>query len=207
MNIRDRIISFTVELLLKVGPRSLTMQDIATGLGLSKKTLYLYFQNKEELIEETARTFIRFEQAEATAITLQSENALDEMLKITTIAVKTYKTCSPNIIYETKKYHPEVWKLFESHIDGFIRQKIQDNLIRGIEEGLYRREINPEIISKMRIVQIGSVFNQEIFPSWQYDFREIDIQLIAMYLYGIVTEEGRAILQKNEELIRHFKHT
>lgn len=170
------------------------MDNIAGDLGISKKTIYQYFDNKAHIIVEVMAAYVNEEKKQMEIVARNSENAVDEMAKIVRGSIKSFKGISPSLIYDIQKYYPKAWEVFEDYKSNFILQEVFKNLVQGIEEGVYRASINPEIISRLRVAQIDMSLRKEYFPLGKFDFTEVQIQMLEMYLHGIVTDKGRQLL-------------
>lgn len=183
---------------MKYGARSVTLDDIAGDLGISKKTIYQYFENKEDIICEVARNYMREEEAAGDRIAELSENALDELARFIQYTIQSLKTISPQLIFETQKYYPQAWQVFHDHKNDYILSKVRANLERGIREGLYRKDIHVEIVARMRVAQIEMSLDPTVFPPDQFDFVEIQLQMIELYMFGVMTKKGRSYLSEHK---------
>lgn len=166
------------------------MDEIAQELGMSKKTLYQLFTNKAEIVKEVSMAFCRQNEAETMEIAGSSENAIEALFKVMQHFTETAKSLSPNLIYEIKKYYPESWQIFQRHENRFVVQKVKDNLHRGIREGLYRPNINPDVISRMHISQMDAGLDEKLFPANRFPFPMVQIQMMELYMRGIATQRG-----------------
>jgi AcrR family transcriptional regulator len=170
------------------------MDDIARDLGISKKTIYQYFTNKSEIVREVSRVHFRQEECEVNKISLDADNAVDELVRIIKWTTQAFSNIAPNLIFEMQKFYPDSWKIFEDHKSGFVLQKVRENLKRGISEGVYRADIQIEVVSRIRISQIELGFREDIFPPSDFDQIEVQIQILKLYLYGLTTEKGRKLI-------------
>ena len=196
MEIRDRILVRSNELFMKRGAKSISMDDIARDLGISKKTIYQYFSNKEELVIEVSKSHFAQEIEICEEIARNSDNAVEELMKVMQMSLKSFKELNPSLIFDIQKYYPKAWEHFESYKNGYVFEKLRDNIEQGIEQGFYRKDINVDIVARMRIAQIDSSLNPTYFPLDKFDFSEIQIQLMEIYILGIATDKGRELYQK-----------
>ena len=206
METPQRILMQADQLFMKYGVRSITMDDIAKDLGISKKTIYQYFENKEDIICEVARSYFQREEREGEEISRKSENALDELARLIHYTIQGLKTISTQLIYEIQKYYPRAWQFFHQHKNGFILRMVRENLERGIREGLYRPDIHVEIVSRMRVAQIEMSLDPKLFPPDQFDYLEVQLQMIELYMFGVITGKGREYLAKHRyhrEILTH----
>lgn len=198
MNTKDRILAHADQLFMKYGVRSVTLDDIAKDLGISKKTIYQYFENKQDIICEVARAYMCREVEEGDRIIEEAENAVDELARFIHYVIQSMKLISPQMIYETQKYYPQAWKIFEEHKTDYILGTVRENLERGIKEGMYRDDIHVEIVSRMRVAQIAMSIDTSIFPIDEFDLLEVQLQMIELYLFGVMSKKGRKYLLKHK---------
>lgn len=191
MNIKDTLLSTTFELFLKYGIKSVSMDDISKKLGISKKTIYNFVATKEDLVAHILENHITKDEAEILLILKESDDAIEEMVNITKHVLKFLRKMTPSLIYDLKKYHNASWEKIENHHFAFIQDVIRKNILRGQSEGLYRDDINPEIIAKLYVSKSNCIVDEESFPLT--DFNRIDLfkQMIFYHLYGIVSQKGR----------------
>ncbi len=194
--IKDRIIQIASELFMRVGIRSVTMDDVSRELSMSKKTLYQYFDNKNSLVTAVVQNHLIMEREEFTGIAKNAENAIHELAGIAKCIRTHVMKMNPSTLYDLRKYHGQAWQGFEKFKHEFIRGNVEDNIKRGIEEGYYREEIDPEIISIMRMEQVESIFDQRLFPQSKYDFARVQLQLFNHFVYGLVTDKGRKLYEE-----------
>ncbi len=181
---------------MKYGIKSVTMDDLARELGISKKTIYKLFKDKNELIAEMIRMKVEMEQAVCCNCTIQSENAIDDLLQITKLVTENIGNINPTVFFDLKKYHPDAWAIIERHKWEFVLETITNNIKRGIEEGIYRKEINPTIIGRMYVVSIDMIMNPEIFPWPEFQFEDLFREIVRFQLNGMANEEGQKLLKK-----------
>lgn len=200
-SIEDRIVKSASELFLKYGLRNVTMDDIANNLGISKKTLYKYYQNKNEIVVNATIYSIKCHQNEQDKIVSQSSNAIDEMLQIMNYAKNLFTQMHATFILELNKYFPLAWKHFLKHKEDFIQKKIKNNLQRGIREGLYRSDINVVVITKLRMDQMLSA-DITYYSENGLSQVEVQMQMLEHYLYGICSLKGYKLVEKYKVKIK-----
>lgn len=179
---------------MRFGIKSVTMDDIARELGISKKTLYQHFENKADLIRQVVYLHIQLETEAMQQIRLQSENAVHEIMQIAQHIVQLFRSHSPTIVFDLQKYYRDSWQLLESLNRKHIYRIIRENLEWGIREGLYRDNLNPDIIAKLYVGKSALVVDEAHFPLSQYNRAELFRSLIAYHLCGIVSDKGREVM-------------
>jgi len=197
-----RVLSHATELFFRLGVRNATMDGIAQELGISKKTIYQLFKSKADIVKEVSLAFCKQNEAETLEVARSSENAIDALFKVMQHFTQTAKQRSPNLIFEIKKYYPESWQVFQKHENRFVVQKVKDNLHRGIKEGLYRPEINIDIVSRMHISQMDAGLDEKLFPAKRFPFPSVQIQMMELYMRGIATQKGIDLINAYFEKLR-----
>lgn len=200
MEIKDRIIEGAYDLFICYGFRSVSMDNIATKLGMSKKTLYQHFTDKDELVEAVMEHDITHDEKDCMLSTTNSANAIEEVLNIIDTVANQLSDMNPMVLYEMQKFHPKAFKIFQKHKDEFILKMITQNLHRGVSEGLYREDINIEVIAKFRLESMMLIFNIELFPLAKM-YRLIDLMRMVgeHFLFGIASPKGYKLIQKYQQ--------
>jgi TetR/AcrR family transcriptional regulator, cholesterol catabolism regulator len=206
MEIKDRIKQKSDELFRTYGIRSITMDEIATKLGMSKKTIYQFFVDKDELVDAVTEDELKFSKSCCDENRNLSTNAIDEIFRTMEFVEKMFRNMNPAMIYDLEKYHPNGYKKFLEHKNKYLLQLIRCNLERGIREELYRPEINVEIMSKFRLESLMIAFNTSVFPASKYNLAELQHQIIEHFLFGISSLKGyKLILKYQQERIKKSK--
>src|ERR1035438_1244916 len=142
MEADERILTAAKELFWKYGIKSITMDDIGKELGMSKKTIYTYFKDKDAVVLEISKNEFNLRKKECDEICSQSKNAIHEIILMMKQMGQMFSVMHAKLFYDLQKYHPDAWQVFNDFKVNYILQSIEKNLKRGIEEGLYRPELN-----------------------------------------------------------------
>ena len=193
MDINERIIVAADSLFMKYGARSVTMDDIARELSVSKKTIYQYYKDKDEIVTLVSQAHIEQEKKEFTEISESSNNAIEEIFKISQCIRKMVTEINPSLLYDLQKYHRKAWDLYLDYKTEFIKNSVVDNLQRGIKEGCYREELDVEVIATYRVEQVQMAFDDKIFPRNKFNFPQVQMQLFDHFLHGLLTDKGRKL--------------
>lgn len=200
-DIIHRILGQARNLFLRYGVRSVTMDEVVQQLGMSKKTLYQHFANKADIVLAVVRGYLQEQKEQSDRISAEAENAIDQEFRLLLWAVQVFRDMNPSLIFEVQKYFPQAWEEFDAFKNGYLREKVHQNLIRGVEEGLYRPELDLELISYVRLAQVDISITQEELPPGKYAFSQVTLVLFDLYLRGIVTAQGREMLEAYLEQI------
>lgn len=196
---RDRIREQAKQLFFKYGIRSVSMDDIAVGLGMSKKTIYQYFSDKDELVEAIVEEDIQETRVDCQECFVQSANAVEEIFLTLDRMLEHLGQLNPTILYDLHKFHFQSFKKFQEHKNSFLLEIIRKNLERGKAEGLYREDINIDILSRFRLESMMLAFNMEIFPQTKYSIVDVTMAIIENFTFGLVTPQGYKLVMKYKQ--------
>ncbi|MBD98756.1 MAG: hypothetical protein CMO34_02850 [Verrucomicrobia bacterium] len=184
------------ELFARFGIKSMTMDDVAHQLGISKKTLYQYVSNKKELVKKCIQEHIDSEECMAKEFLGQSENAIDELMAMTKLVSTQMKEMHPSVIFDLKKYHFEAFQQLTQHRDEFIYNHIKCNLKEGVKSGLYRNNINPDILARLYISMVNVIMDPVQTDLSSFNNADIYNEMIRYHVRGIASAEGRKYLKE-----------
>lgn len=180
---------------LKYGIKSVTMDDLARELGMSKKTIYQYFRDKNDLIVKIIEVKVAQDQQCCLQAQNESENAIDEMLNITRFVVDNFASINPTVFYDLQRYHPDAWQVVTTHKRDFILGNIRNNIQRGINEGVYRNNLNIEITARLHMACTDIIMTGDWFPYPEFRLDELFTESIRFQIRGMATEKGRTYLK------------
>lgn len=193
---REKLLRGAEDLFMRYGMRSVSMDDIARNLGISKKTIYQHFADKDDVVASVAKANMERHRVQFDKIAAESKNAVEEIVKISFCLKESLRMVNPSWLFDMQKYHQRAWNDWQEYKQQFIRQNVIRSLKQGIEEGYFRREMNTEIIATMRLEQVQMAFDHIVFPREQYDVVEVHAELFDHFVHGILTEKGRKLYQK-----------
>lgn len=195
---KDRILTKSYELFCRYGVKSMTMDEIARETGVSKKTVYQFFADKDALVLEVSTHHFMRDMKEIEEMFTQSTNPIDEIMLITKHMKKNLTNINPCLFFDLKKFYPKAWDNWKAHKNTFIMEHVKKNIYRGIELGLYRNDINVEILAIMRIEQIEMGCNPDIFPDNKFKMVDVQTAFIEHFIRGIVTEKGYKMMEEQK---------
>jgi len=184
------------ELFMKYGLKSVSMDDISRTLGISKKTLYQAVENKRDLIKEVFQKHINDEEAAINEIVASSKDAVDEIIGIARYVTGLLREISPTTLYDMQKYYGDIWGMMETLHQGHIYETIKTNLDRGIFEGLYRKNLNTDIIAKLYVGKTMLIVDEDIFPLKDYNKEKLYLEYVYYHLHGIALPRGLKLFEK-----------
>ncbi len=196
METKERILQKADELFFRYGVRAVTMDDIAQELGISKKTIYQHFPDKDSLVYEVAVKSFECDKAEMHKTHQEAKNPIEEILISIEYLRKNFGNMNPMTLNDIRKYHPKTWELYGEHKQFYMKEAVVRNMKEGIEQGLYRADINIDVLAKLRMEEVELGFEQSIFPFSKYKAIEIQEIFIDHFLRGIMTEKGLGLYKK-----------
>lgn len=196
MEPKERILEKSHELFNKYGIRSVSMDDISAQLGMSKKTLYQHFTDKEELVDACFSGILDHHRCQCMADQKRAENPIHEMFLALDMMQEMFAEMNPSVLFDLQKYHPAAFKKFHEFKYNFLYNVISNNLQRGIKEELYRPEIDIDVLTRLRIEAVMLPFSSDIFPNNRTQLVHIEQQIFEHFLFGLATTKGLKLIQK-----------
>ncbi|MFS4416098.1 TetR/AcrR family transcriptional regulator [Maribacter sp. 2307ULW6-5] len=190
------ILEKATDMFLNLGFKSVTMDDIAQHLGISKKTIYAHFSNKTALVKaSTDHLFLEISQGIDHICALR-KNPIEELYEIKRFALQHLKNEKSSPQYQLQKYYPRIYANIKKRQFEMMQECVVDNIKRGIAKGIYRKNINIEFISRIYFSGVNSIKDQELFPMSHFPMSQLMEDFLEYHLRGITTPEGRNVLNK-----------
>ena len=201
----ERIRQKAHDLFMQYGLRSVSMDDIANALGISKKTIYLYYADKDKLIDEVVTAIIQYNQSCCEVDRKRSDNAIHEIFLAMEFMMEIFLSMNNSLLYDMQKYHPGAFEKFARHKDDYLYSVMKENLVRGIQEELYRPDIKIEILARFRVESITLPFNPEFYSKLKSNLADIEEEILLNFLFGVVSQKGYKLTLKyqQEKIARH----
>ena len=196
MEIRERIISEAFTLFIKYGIRSVTMDQIACELGISKRTLYENFEDKNTLLIDGIDHFRKIQHNEAIEILKNCENVIESLYFIGKHGEVFRKKVNPLFFEDIRKFYPEIHSSISDKNLERESSVMQTMFRKGITEGVFKKELNSDIVAAFWLQVMKIFLNEEMFPRERYSQKELLMNLIIPYLKGIATEKGQKLIEK-----------
>ncbi|HTE10675.1 MAG TPA: TetR/AcrR family transcriptional regulator [Chitinophagaceae bacterium] len=196
---KERIKLQATDLFMRYGIRSVSMDDIANNLGMSKKTIYQFYADKDELVDAVITEEITHNEMCCQTDINESENAVHELFLAMDMVLEMFRSMNPSVLYDMEKYHPRAYQKFLKHKNDYLYNVIRENLVRGIREDLYRDDINIDIISRFRVEIVMLPFNPAFQAKVKHNLAEIEEEIILHYLFGLVNMKGYKLILKYKQ--------
>lgn len=185
----ETILKGAKDLFLQRGFKSVTMDQIASELAISKKTIYIHCKNKVDLIHQLL--VMHFEQEKNNCLLLHSkhENAIDAIIAIQKYNCESLRHLHPIALIELQKYYETCWNVFLDYKNQFVYSEVIKNLKKGKEQGFYRHDLNDQFIAMIHVRNIENIF-QIAFDTKKANVMELFREYFVYHLRGTLTEKG-----------------
>ena len=190
------IIQNATQLFLTRGFKSVTMDDLAAEMGISKKTIYVNFRNKSDLVKAVAEHLFEVISSGIDEIRTQNLNPIEELFVINDFVLVNLKNEGSSPQYQLQKYYPKIHENFSERQFTVAHECILENLKTGVNLGLFKKNINIEIISRIYFLIITGTKNQELFPNKKFPVHELIPTYLEYHIRGIATKKGKQILEE-----------
>mgnify|MGYP001600264578 FL=1 len=181
---------------MKYGIKSVSMDDVSRELGISKKTLYQHFKNKNELVKKVIRFYLEHLASEMKKIVSQKVNAIEELLLVSKFIIQYLKQFNPSVTYDLQKYYPDIWKSIHLSQREHVYERIKENMKKGIKKGLYRKDLNIEIIAHFYLYRIEMSHTLDLVVEHEYSFEDIFKTSFNYHIRGIANSKGIEFLER-----------
>jgi TetR/AcrR family transcriptional regulator, cholesterol catabolism regulator len=193
---KDQILNKATDMFLTLGFKSVTMDDIASEMGISKKTIYQHFANKDQLVKATTTNLFENISCGIDQIILADKNPIEELFAIKEFVMKNLKDENTSPIYQLQKYYPKIHKSLMMKQFDKMGTCVVENLTKGINLGLFRKEMNKELIARFYFAGMSSIKDVEIFSPDIFSIKDVQSNYLEYHLRGICTPKGIEQLEK-----------
>lgn len=193
---REKILNKAVGLFLNFGFKSVTMDDIATEMGISKKTIYAHFSTKTKLVEASALHIFNIISTGINRISAKKLNVIEETFEIKNFAMKHLSSERSSPQFQLNKYYPKIAALLYKMQFEILQTCVTDNLKRGIETKIYREDIPVSFVSRIYFLGVTGIRDHELFPNEEFKSIELMDNYIEYHLRAIITAKGLKTLNR-----------
>ncbi|TMU54857.1 TetR/AcrR family transcriptional regulator [Flagellimonas algicola] len=191
---REKILHKATEMFLTLGFKSVTMDDLANEMGISKKTIYSHFENKTMLVEESTMDMFWFISNGIDEIIALTKNPIEELYEIKKFVMVHLKNEKSSPQYQLQKYYPKIHDALKKKQFEVMQDCIKENVKRGMEMGIYRDNLNVEFVSRIYFSGVTSIKDNNIFPIQIFTMAQLMDDYLEYHLRGITTVKGREII-------------
>ena len=197
---KESILIKSSDMFLTHGFKSVTMDEIASEMGISKKTIYQHFSNKNSLVEAVSLYLFETISCGIDSIYELDKNPIDELFLIKDFILKNLKDESASPIYQLQKYYPKIHKTLMAKQFEKMDDCVVGNINKGIEQGLFRKELNVDLIVRFYYAGMTSLKDVELFDPTKFGTKLLQTEYLEYHLRGICTQKG---VHKLEELLNN----
>ena len=190
MDTERRIIEAASDLFRRYGIKSVTMDDIANEISISKKTIYQFFKDKNAIVTRSTHFMLSEEENVLKEIIDSSNDVMDELIQTIEHFKKFMRVINPVLLVDLEKYYPEGWREYQKFREACFKSNLIKSINRGINEGYFRDDFDVEVMAKLRMAEVELAFNQKVFPHHKYDLYEIQLQFTEHFILGMSTRKG-----------------
>jgi len=196
---KARIQQKAEELFRHYGIRSVTIDEIAGQLGISKKTIYQFYSDKDTLVKDIFKSITDQNKQRCMQIKTHSENAIHEQYLSSDAAQEIFTSMNSSVLFDLNRFHPNVFADFEKHKKQFLFKVIKENIQRGIKEGLFRKDIDVDIVTWLQLEMIAGVFHNEEIVTGKTSAAHFEKEMKDFFLHGLCTEKGLHFISKYKQ--------
>ncbi|MFI8378423.1 TetR/AcrR family transcriptional regulator [Leeuwenhoekiella sp. NPDC079379] len=193
---KQEILDTATQLYIKQGFKSVTMDDIATHMGISKKTIYASYSHKTELVYAVSHQMMTTVQAAVTKLINKHKNPIEELYEIKKYVIQHLQGEKSSSIQQLLKYYPKIFNELQLQQFDFMKGCMEENITKGINMGLFRNNLDVEFVSRMYHIGMTNIKDDSIFPQEKFPHAALYEMYLEYHLRGIVTPEGRKILNQ-----------
>lgn len=200
METEDKIVQSITEMFFRFGIKSLTMDDVAKNLNMSKKTLYRHFEDKNDMVFKCCYHDMHNRECTFKTIAENAADPIDELMQLMKYMQSMFSRVNPNLFYDLQKNYPEAWQLYLEFKEQHLMKTIEDNLKRGIELGLYRKDINIPVLARLRMEEVEMGFNLLMYPPDKFNVSDVQLSLFDHFMHGITALKGHKLINKYKQI-------
>jgi len=181
----------------RFGIKSITMDDVAKHLGISKKTLYGFFIDKEDLVRQVLMHDYDLKLQAFLEIRKKNLNAIEELFEVYKMITEIYKDYNPSVEYDVRKYYPSLFFQLREVKRTRMFELSMKNMKKGKREGFFRSELNESLIARLHVFRVENILESDIFTLEELTSFHVFHELFVYHLYGILSQQGREYMEEN----------
>lgn len=200
MDPQEKILKISLELFFKYGIKRVTMDDIAKELGMSKKTIYQYYTEKDDIVNQLCENEMKMHEKKFEEVFLQSKNPIHEIMLISENMKEMMQHINPVFFLDLQKFHTKAFNQFQAFKENCAFKDILRNIKKGKEEGYYKPEIDEEFVARYRLAQIDMLMFGNYFSFEKMSFSQSHELVLDMFVYGICTLKGHKLINEYKKI-------
>ena len=193
---KEEILNNAIELFSKYGIRAVTMDDLSREMAISKKTIYQHINNKEDLVQEAVMKIFGDVKSRLEGIMNMKGNAIDQLMEVDKGVCETVKHHDPGMQFQLQKYYPKVFQELDGKRKAMVTGLAQKNTRQGMQEGLYRPDLDVHLISNLYFSRVEFLKENEEFSADTQTLEDSMRKILEYHIHGIASEKGLQYLEK-----------
>ncbi|MFM7497677.1 MAG: TetR/AcrR family transcriptional regulator [Bacteroidota bacterium] len=193
------------ELFFRYGLKSMTMDELARQLGCSKKTIYEHYSDKKILVHQVLGSFLEEHREEMEALEKSSRNAIENLMNMASIGLQKMRNLTPTMLFDLQKSYPELWMELERYRQVEIAGIFKRLLERGQAEGLFRTNLDPDLVSIMHLQHTNLLLDPRVFSHLNKPLPVVFTTIQDVFIRGIATSKGLRVWNK-ALILNHLNH-
>ena len=190
------ILAKAVEMFDRHGLRPVTMDDIAREMSISKKTLYKYYANKEDLVTRAVVQMFQEISGNMTELLEHQGNAIDMLFSMDEVICSTIEKHDPSMQFQLERYYPEVSAMLEGMKKETVFLMMENNIKRGKEEGLYRADLDAQVVTYLYYSRAQLMMEEDMGPFKDRPIEDVMREILVYHIRGVASDKGLAYLEE-----------
>lgn len=200
MEPQEKILKSSLALFFKYGIKHVTMDDIAKELGMSKKTIYQFYKEKDDLVNQLCDMELKEHECDFDDFNKNASDPIHEIMLISEKMRSMMQNINPIFFMDLQKFYPTAFLRFQSFKENSAYKNILVNIKRGIKEGVYRADLDPEFVSRLRLAQIDMLMFGSYFSFEKISFVKTSELMLDIFVYGICTVKGYKLFNNYKKI-------
>lgn len=194
MEPQEKILKASLGLFFKYGIKHVTMDDIARELGMSKKTIYQFYKEKDDLINQLCDMELKEHECQFDVISQKAKDPIHEILLTSVKLKEMMQNINPIFFLDLQKFYPVAYKRFQKFMDECGYMSVKKNIIKGMEMGFYRNDLDPDFVAKYRMAQIDMLMFGNYFSFEKLSLTRVNELILDLFMFGICTIKGHKLI-------------
>lgn len=200
MEAQEKILKTSLQLFFKFGIKHVTMDDIAKELGMSKKTIYQFYKEKDDLVNQLLDIELKGQEFQFDEMNAIAKDPIHEIMLISIKMREMMKSINPIFFIDLQKFYPVSFQRFQEFRENCAYKNVLANMKRGIETGVYRADLDAEFVSRYRLAQIDMLMFGSYFSFEKISFTRTHELVLDMFVYGICTIKGHKLINNYKKI-------
>jgi TetR/AcrR family transcriptional regulator, cholesterol catabolism regulator len=200
MEPQEKILKSALGLFFKYGIKHVTMDDIAKELGMSKKTIYQFYKEKDDLVNQLCESELKGQEFQFNEMNTNAKDPIHEIILISERMRIMMQNINPIFFMDLQKFYPSGFMMFQKFKEDCAHKNILINIKKGIEIGVYRSDLDPEFVSRLRLAQIDMLMFGNYFSYDKISFVKAHQLMLEIFIYGICTVKGHKLFNNYKKI-------